>query len=440
MRSIALRRNKMPDEEKQPEEEVVEEEETKEEEAVEEPAEEKEEKAEETEETEEAEEESAEEEEKRVEALGVKIAQIIDTQLKASDEKKKKALSAASKVSIKDTKVKLFTTQKGEKVELEKSKVDALGEYMRSIMLKDYSGARKWRQKLEPLNVTTGADGGTLVPTVLSNILVPLLEDKAVIRGLSTVLQVPTDALDLPIVDTKPLAAWSGVEQLTADKATSSMQFDYLTLTPYTLAVVVTLTNQLVEDSPFNIVKIVSQAMAESIVRVEEQAFAIGSGVGQPTGFSTYGFGTTNAGGALAYNHVNTAFYTMPQAYRDGAVWIANGRAIELLTNMVDSNNQPIMRIDHALYNGLPTMRGKPIYECNALGQDDIYLVNFKYYYIGDKHGIRMKVSEDATVGTDSGGNSVNLFMRNMMALRLEKRTDGEFARLQAAHGITNIR
>ena len=405
--------------------------------AEEAPAEEAEEKADEPAEEEAEEEETPEETaEKMGSIISEKINEVLTRRLKDSDSKKKKALAGGVKMA--DPEVKIYTSSKGRDIKLKKSEVEVLGKYFKAFLSKNYAAAERWLQKAEPLNLTTNADGGFLVPTILSNILIPLLDDEATVRPRASVVMVTGGQLDISNIATKPIASWSGREQLTEDKATSSLTFGSNSLTPYTLACIVPYTKQLLNSSPFNIVRILTQNMVEAITIAEERAFTIGNGVGQPTGFTTYGFGAINAGGALAFTHLNTAFFRLGTQYRKGATWLMNSRTAELVYNLVDGNNAPIVK---EFQDGTMRFRGKPIVENNFISEDDIYLVDLSYYYIGDKPGgMAIDIADQAIVGKDSSGNDLNLFMRNMQAIRVERETDGEMTRLQAGYVVNNVR
>nr|MBC8485068.1 phage major capsid protein [Bacteroidota bacterium] len=353
------------------------------------------------------------------EEVAKKIAEATNRLVKTSDKNKANKI-VPNKGGSYDPEMKIFSTPQGKKdVKMKKSDIEKIGNYFKAFMNRDFVEARKWLAKAEPLNLGTTTDGGFLVPTILSNILVPLLQDETIVRPRATVLEVTGGQLDISNVATLPKVAWSGREQLSEYKSTASMTFGSNSLTPYTLAAIISLTKQLRNSTPFNIVKIVSQALLEGISVEEDRAFTVGTGAGQPTGWSTYGFPAINAGGNLAFNHLNSAWFRMPAPYRRRAVWIGNSRTVADLHNLIDANNRPIIDVAQ---NGEMRFRGATILEQNDLASDDFYLVDLSFYYIGDKPGgIALDMADQAIAGTNANGTDLNLWLQNMISLRAER-------------------
>jgi len=439
------------------------EEEVKEDEEVVEPTEEKEEVKEEEKPEEEKTEEASEED------VAEKIMELVNKKAAEATKKveAKKKVYPTPGLKVNDYDLKFYESRNGDNIMIKKSEVDALSGWFKNYvgfaktknpdafasMKKEYNKLEDmaYAQKLEPLQTGVAAEGGNLVPTILYNKLVPILEDIAIVRKHATIIDMKgIKTLDLPGIASKPYVSWNSE---TAQKATTSAEFNKISLTPYILAGIVVITQQLIDDAPFQMLKIISQMLAEAIAREEDNAFMTGSGAGQPTGITTYGAGTTvAAGGNLAYNHFNAVYFNMPVGHRTSKSlkWVMHRTTLATVANMIDGNNRPILDLSGALTApGIPTIRGAEVLEQNDVSNNIIYLVDFKYYWIGYSRTMSIDTSDQATIGGDydadrAGGTLValgqNMWERNELAIRAEEKVDGELVTTRALGTITAVR
>jgi len=386
---------------------------------------------------------------KLMDKLASKIVNLQGQTSKKVEEKKEK-IFGDEKVTDLTPKVKLYRKRNGEQVMISQYEAKHLGLWFKNWaafkkshrpdhfaeMQKEYDVLEKmaYNQKLEPLQTGVAAEGGNIVPTILYNRLVPLIEDMAMIRSRAFVLDMTGIAtLALPGIQTRPIVSWNAEM---AQKATTSVQFSQLSLTPYILAGIIVVTQQLIDDSPFNVVQIVSQLLGEAIARAEDAAFASGTGSGQPTGIDTYtpAF-TVAAGGAFTWQHINQVYYGMPQGHRNNATWLAHKDTLALLANMADTQNRPILDVGSVVTSGgLPTLRGNPVLENNDISNNTLYLVDLNYYWIGYSRGMSIDTADQATIRDN------NLWERNEIAIRAEEKLDGELVTTRALATVTGIR
>lgn len=378
---------------------------------------------------------------------------------------KKRAIFDTPNVTVNEPQVELYTKKNGEKIMIGKSSAEHLGKWFQNFVMfgktkrpdyfeklnSEYQTLEKIaaRQKVEPLQTGVAAEGGNLVPTILFNELVPLIEDKAVIRPNARVIDMKgIKTLDLAGIQTKPQVSWNAEA---AQKATTSAQFNKISLTPYILAGIIPVTTQLIDDSPFNVVMLVGDMLAEAIAREEDRAFILGSGTGQPTGIDNYtAVATIAAGGALRFTHLNTAYMRMPQGHRvsSKACWIMHAQTIETVLNLQDGNNRPIVNVNDPLAGGMPTIRGKKILENNDMDINKIFFVDLAYYWIGVSRTLSIDTADQATIGgkfdsAKGGGTYIaptNLWERNMIAIRAEEKLDGELVTTRAFVEIGGVR
>ena len=363
------------------------------------------------------------------------VAQIMEAQKKISEDNEKKLLEVRAKeAKVEEGEVLIRTTKKGKELTMKKSETMAVGNILKALARKDMSTVQNIMTKLEPLNEATNAEGGFLVPTIWSNILVPIIDDAAIVRGLATVLNMTSSQLNISVEATKPVMSW-GAEG--ANKSTTSMTFAQVTLTPYKLSGIVTITEELMEDAIFDMVRIITNRMGEAIANEEDRAFLTGSGSGRPTGLNSYTLPVQDAGGALSFDHINSAYWRLPQAYREKAVWLMNGRTIEAVSQLKDSNNRYLLQEAGILTEaGIPSLRSRPVYESNFLESSSIFFGDLSYYYIGVRKGLTIRTSTEASLSL--GGANYSLWQRNAMGILAEERVDGELSLTRAFREISN--
>jgi len=294
------------------------------------------------------------------------------------------------------------------------------------------------KAKLQILSEGTAADGGYLVPEEFANMIVEDIRDMNIMRQLANTMTTTTDTLHIPSLISRPKAAWRAEK---ATKNTSTATFSENVLTPYSLAVIVPLSNELVADARLgvggSIVNYVAGLMATSLNEAEEQAFWTGSGTGRPTGVDggVYTLRTYSAGaGATDIQRADAiinAYHNTPQGYRNRAVWVGNMGTWGEVGRLKDSQNRYLLT-DLA---GSPTqmLKGRPVYECNFLAGGTLLFGDFSFYQIVDREGISVRVSDEATVGGSSA------FEKNLTFIRVEKRVDAELLLPAAVTKVTGM-
>lgn len=294
------------------------------------------------------------------------------------------------------------------------------------------------KQKLQILSEGTGADGGFLVPEEFANIIVEDIRDQNIMRQLASVMTTQSNQVHIPSLISRPRAAWRAEK---AVKNTSTATFAENILTPYSLAAIVPLSNELVADAKLgvggSIVNYIAGLISTSISEEEEKAFWTGSGSGRPTGVDGGAYSLrTYAAGAGANDSQRAdaliaAYHNTPQGYRNKAVWVANMGTLGEIGRLKDSQNRYLLT-DLA---GSPTqtIKGRPVYEVNYLAGGTALFGDFSFYQIADREGISVRVSDEATVGGSSA------FEKNLTYVRVEKRVDAELLLPAAVTKVTGL-
>lgn len=354
-------------------------------------------------------------------------------------------ISDNAKIEVTNSPKYVIDSKLGKKTvaELEDIKVElpmrkSAGKKVTEISQKTVNFVQAWltgdHEKLQVLVEGTGARGGFLVPDDYANMLVEDIRDMSVMRNIADVMTTTSDTLRLPNLASRPQASFRAEG---AVKSTSTVGFGENVFTPYSLATIIPLSNELVADAVLgvngNIVNKVSELAATAISEREERAFWAGSGTGEPTGMSTYSVGTMS-GGFTATSQADaliSTYFRLPQGYRNKAVFVMNSGTLERVRSLKDSNNNYLL----GTLNGTaqPTILGRPVYESNNIAGGTVYFGDFSYYVIVDREGVQVDTSTEATVASQSA------FERNLTFVRVEKRVDAELTLTNPIRSITNM-
>ena len=290
------------------------------------------------------------------------------------------------------------------------------------------------KQQLKVLSEGTNADGGYLVPTQWYQTIVEEMRDDSIIRPLATVIANCPKQLNITQLTSRPIVRFRGEKTI---KDTSTATFDQISLTPYSVSCIVPMTKELVQDAEVggSIITLVTRLISSAISEREDKAFAVGTGTTEPTGIDAYNAtvprSVATAANVLTSDSLIQAFYRLGQKYRKSAVWLMNSITLTKAMQLKDSQNRYLF-IPDPTGQTPGTILGRPVYEQNDLPATRVWLGALRGYWIGDRGGISVDQSEQATL--EGIGN---LWERNMVAIRVEKRVDGEMADVHAFVVIT---
>lgn len=380
---------------------------------------------------------AGDDEEKAIDELATKLAKAFESKTqKPVVEKEAKVVVTDETKYIVDPQLGRVTVKELDDIQVEVPGRKAMGKTFTSVSRKTVHVLQAFfagdKQKLQTLVEGTGSRGGYLVPEDFLNIVVEDKRDMTVMRQLATVLPVSTDTIHVPTLANRPQAAWRSEA---AVKATTTVDFGEIILTPYSLAAIVSLSNELVADASLggNIVSLVARVMARSLAEKEDQAFWIGDGSGKPTGIDNYSFTTINGGSTdtTRADAIIRSIYALPQGYRSQAVFVANKNTLAKVATFKDTQNNYLLSDLGSAAS--PTLRGLRVMEQNDLADGKMFVGDFSYYYIADREGITVDTSQEATVASQSA------FERNLTFVRVEERVDGELTLTQAIVEIQGL-
>lgn len=246
------------------------------------------------------------------------------------------------------------------------------------------------------LSVGADSEGGYLVPDEFENTLVEALESENIFRKLATVIKTSNGDRKIPIVTSKGEANW--VDE-NGTYTPSDDVFGQTVLSAHKLSTAIKISEELINDSAFDMTSYISREFARRMGAKEEEAFFIGDGVGKPTGiFASSGgaeIGATAQTSAITFDDVMEIFYSLRSPYRKNAVWVLNDSTVKALRKLKDSNGNYIWQ--PSVSAGIPdTIFNRPYYTSSYIpelkaGNKVMAFGDFSYYWISDRQGRSFK-------------------------------------------------
>ena len=246
------------------------------------------------------------------------------------------------------------------------------------------------------LQVGTDTKGGYLVPEEFETRLIDGLQEENVVRKLATVIKTGGDH-QIPVIATKGTASWVSEEGVIPE---SDDSFARITLGAFKLATTIKVSEELLNDSVFNIESYLAQGFGTRIGSKEEEAFVVGDGAGKPTGiFHETGGGqlgvTTASATAITLDEILDLFYSLKAPYRRNAAFLMNDSTVKALRKLKDSTGQYIWQAS-VKENEPDTLLGRPIHTSTyapaiEAGAKTIAFGDFTYLWIADREGRSFK-------------------------------------------------
>lgn len=243
------------------------------------------------------------------------------------------------------------------------------------------------------LQVGTDSEGGYLVPDEFERILVEALQEENVFRQLAKVITTSSGDKKIPVVASKGTASWVDEEGVIPE---SDDAFGQVSIGAYKLATMIKVSEELLNDSVFNLESYIANEFARRIGAKEEEAFFIGDGTGKPTGiFNATGgatLGVTAASAtAITIDEVMDLFYSLKSPYRKNAVFVMNDATVKAIRKLKDGNGQYIWvpsitagQPDTILNRPVKTSAYVPTLAASAKA---IAFGDFGYYWVADRQG-----------------------------------------------------
>lgn len=242
------------------------------------------------------------------------------------------------------------------------------------------------------LQIGEDSEGGYLCPDEYERTLVKALEEENRLRSLCTIIRTESGDRKIPIVASHGTASWVDEEGVIPE---SDDVFGQISLGAHKLATMIKVSDELLQDSVFDIESYIAAEFARRIGAAEEDAFINGDGSGKPYGLlhatNGAGIGITTAGAAFTSDEILDLIHSVKAGYRKNAKFLLNDSSIKALRKLKDGNGQYMWQPglkegqpDRLLSHELITSAYMP--EIGA-GAKPILFGDFKSYWIADRQG-----------------------------------------------------
>ena len=249
---------------------------------------------------------------------------------------------------------------------------------------------------MNALQVGTDSEGGYLVPDEYERTLVQGLEEENVLRSLCTVIQTSSGDRKIPRVASHGTACWVDEEATIPD---SDDVFGQISIGAHKVATMIKVSDELLQDSVFNIESYIAAEFARRIGAAEEEAFITGNGTGKPTGLlhatNGAGIGVTTNGNTPTADEIFDLIHSIKSVYRKKAVFLLNDSTLKALRKLKDGQGQYLWQ--PSVTAGTPdTILNRPVYTSGfmptiATGNKTILFGDLGYYWVADREGRSFK-------------------------------------------------
>lgn len=260
------------------------------------------------------------------------------------------------------------------------------------------------------LQIGTDSEGGYLVPDEYERTLVEALEEENIFRQMAKVIQTSSGDRKIPVVASKGTASWIDEEGAFTE---SDDSFGQVSIGAYKLGTMIKVSEELLNDSVFDLPSYISREFARRIGAKEEEAFFTGDGTGKPLGVLAATGGaetgvTAASATAITADELIDLFYSLKSPYRKKSVWVLNDSTIKAVRKLKDGNGQYLWQ--PSLVAGTPdTILGRPVrtsayMPAIAAGAKSIAFGDFSYYWIADRQGRSFKRLNELYAATGQVG------------------------------------
>lgn len=260
------------------------------------------------------------------------------------------------------------------------------------------------------LQIGTDSEGGYLVPDEFEKTLVEALEEENIFRQMAKIIQTSSGDRKIPVVASKGSAFWidEGAAYTESDDS-----FGQVSIGAYKLGTMIKVSEELLNDSVFDLESYISKEFARRIGAKEEEAFFTGDGEGKPLGILAETGGaqtgvTAASATAITADELIDLYYSLKSPYRKNAVWVLNDSTIKVIRKLKDNNGQYLWQ--PGLTAGAPdTILGRRIRTSAympAVASDakTIAFGDFSYYWIADRQGRSFKRLNELYAATGQVG------------------------------------
>lgn len=278
------------------------------------------------------------------------------------------------------------------------------GEYKRRFFNEFRNG---FQTAVNSLQESTLAQGGYLVPTEFHDKIISAVTEGNVLRKIGSTVIRTAAPRKISVLASKPTAYWVTEG---ASITLSSPTFAQKTLDAYKLAVGLTISNELLQDSYFDLETFAAQEFGKALAAAEEEAFLTGNADDRPNGLLTVlaadsDMTITATGNTIAADDIIDLIHSVKTPYRRNAAFLMNDSTLAIVRKLKDNTQNYLWQPNFAA--GEPErILGFPVYTTRCMtsassGNICILFGDFSAYFIGDRSEMAFKALRELHALTD---------------------------------------
>jgi HK97 family phage major capsid protein len=262
---------------------------------------------------------------------------------------------------------------------------------------------------------------GVVLPAQVSSEIWATTQEQSAVMAVSRQIALPGSGITIPLITGDSAADWVAES---AEKPVSHATVSSKNMTPYKLAVIETFSMEFRRDLPAlygELARRLPNALAKKFDNTVLGGTAPGSNFDVLTAAPVLTVDGTNT-----YQDLVAAFSAVATAGGDVSAWLASPAFQATLLGTVDGFGRPLFTNNPTTDAVVGSILGRPVYgtsrtfpQSASVGDTVGVAGDFASSAIyGTVEGIQVDVSDQATV--NDGGTQVNLWQRNMFAIRAE--------------------
>ena len=298
------------------------------------------------------------------------------------------------------------------------------------------------------VNELSDAAGGLFVPEELMQEVNFLIRDGGCVEGFAR--HFPMKRLQLTM---RKFA--TGVDGYWVDamavKTKDAPTFEAVTLTAEKMAVIVPFEDQILEDADHNMAALIKTDVVGAFIEAVDRTFL---GYEATSPFASSLSGNTPAGHTIPWgtdaqdfvNDISNAISSVEAHGFEITGMITHPRVKHYLRSLRDDNGQPIYtenlgactpRERYCVW-GVPICFTRQAAAQSSPAGYEILMAYFPYVFVGDRTGLQIAVSNEATL-TQGSEDNINLFEQDMTAYRFVIRKGFEIKDNNALAKVTGV-
>jgi HK97 family phage major capsid protein len=271
---------------------------------------------------------------------------------------------------------------------------------------------------------TNRTTAGVILPPEVSNEIWQDTQNESVIQRLAQKVSLPGSGITIQTITGDPVAEW--VDE-TDEKPVGESTFGQKSMTPYKAAIIELFSDEFRRDKAA-LFSALQTRLPGALAKLFDQAVLFGPAPG--SNFDTLASVPTasiNTAGSVYSGLLGALSSVATVGKADITSWALAPQAEIKVLGELDGDNRPLFTMNPQQDGAIGSLLGRPVYKngsvykaAGGVGTKETlgFAGDWSSARWGTVEGIKISVTDQATI--NKGGTSINLWQRNMFAVRVE--------------------